>query len=96
MTEFKVGDKVIIADLYELDKTVSYPFGIVAEMREMAGKEAKIMKIRTDAYTPSRYSNSNSLDGVSYRIDIDKGDYCWANIMFQPKKGNLIVVDEEL
>ena len=96
MTEFKVGDKVIIADLYELDKTYSYPFGINKDMKEMSGMEVEIMKTVPNVYQPSKYNNNNNLDGALYRIDRDGGKYCWANIMFQPKKGNLIVVDEEL
>ena len=96
MTEFKVGDKVIIADLYELDKTVSYPFGTSKAMKEMSGREVKIMNTYPNNYLPSKYNNNNNLDGASYRIDRDGGEYCWANIMFKSKKGNLIVVDEEL
>lgn len=91
MTEFKVGDKVIIADLYELD----YPFGTSKAMKEMSGREVKIMNTYPNNYLPSKYNNNN-LDGASYRIDRDGGEYCWANVMFKPKKGNLIVVDEEL
>ena len=96
MTEFKVGDRVIIVDLYELCKTSYYPLGVIEAMKKMSGMEADIMKICTDAYTPSRHRNSAHLDGALYKIDIDKGKYSWANIMFKPKKGNLIVVDEEL
>lgn len=76
MTEFKVGDKVIIADLYEPAKTVSYPFGISKAMKEMSGMEVKIMNVLPDIYPLSRYNSINNLD---YRIDIDNGEYCWAN-----------------
>ena len=96
MTEFKVGDKVIIADLYELDKTDSYPFGISKAMKEMSGMEVKIMKTVPIVYQPSKYNNNNNRDGALYRIDGDGGEYYWANVMLKPKKGNLIVVDEEL
>ena len=96
MTQFKVGDKVIIDDLYELANNPPYPLGIVEAMKEMSGMEARIIRIRTDAYTPNRYNNSNHLDGASYIIDIDDGEYYWANIMFKSEIGNLIVVDEEL
>ena len=96
MTEFKVGDKVIIADLYELDNILFYPFGTSKAMKKMSGMEAKIIKTFPNMYPPSRYKDINNLDGASYRIDRDGGEYCWANVMFKPKKGNLIVVDEEL
>ena len=53
MTEFKVGDKVIIADLYELAKTGSGPFGTSKAMKEMSGREVKITNTYPNTYRKS-------------------------------------------
>lgn len=94
--EFKIGDKVIIADMNKIDNGPHHPFGVNESMKTMSGMQATIIDVIPSFYTPSMYSHCNNLDSALYRIDIDYGEWAWANIMFKPCIGNLKIVEEDL
>ena len=93
--KFKVGDVVIIKRNLERASVGDIPFGICDSMENHAGKQAVIRDVFPNAKNAKDYPNYPDFDCARYRLDIDEGQWCWSNVMFETKP-DLTIKEEDL
>ena len=94
--KFKVGDVVTIKRDLERAGSGDIPFGVCDSMEKHAGKKAVIRDVHPDAKNARDYPDYPNFDCARYRLDIDEGQWCWSNVMFEESKSIKPSKEEDL
>jgi hypothetical protein len=84
--KFKVGDVVTIRRDLKQASNGDIPFGVCDSMEKYSGKQAKIKEVYRNAKSTNAYPECTDFDCARYRLDIDEGQWCWSNVMFEESK----------